>query len=263
MNDGILLEERRGKVLLLTLNRPQRRNALHPDLIAEIKGALDRAAMDDGTRVIILTGAGSAFCAGLDLHHLAGLDEEGSIEYMRSAFTLFRTIYELKQPTLAAVNGPAMAGGFDLAAFCDFRFCSAGARFAQTEILLGLTQIMSPVHHLVGLSRAKELAMSGKAITADEAFRIGLADRVFSSADLLNESLQYAAALAGRPPEALFETKRLSRAMVGEDPMSAVDHMLETITSRLRSNEHRSELRGYLNELGRRRDSGGSDERTG
>jgi enoyl-CoA hydratase/carnithine racemase len=254
----MLIAERRAGVLLLTLDRPEKRNSLHPELIGKLKAALSEADADDGVRVVVVTGAGSAFSAGLDLQHLSALDEAGRVAYMHSAFALFRMVYELRRPVLAAVNGPAMAGGFDLAAFCDLRFCATDARFAQTEILLGLTQIMYPLYKVIGLSRAKALALTGEAITADEAFRIGLVDRVYPPDELLPASLRFAESLAGRPPEALFDTKRLSREVVEMDTGSAMDRMFDTITTRLRSEEHRNALEAYVQRLRRPRPGEGS-----
>lgn len=249
----MLIIERRVGVLLLTLDRPEKRNSLHPELIGKLRVALGEAQGADDVRVVVLTGAGAAFSAGLDLHHLASLTEDDRVAYMRSAFDLFRELHEFSKPAVAAVNGPAIAGGFDLAAFCDLRFCAAGARFAQAEILLGLTQIMSPVYHIIGLSRAKELAMTGSSIGADEAFRIGLADRVYPDQDLLPEALRFAAILAERPPAALCETKRLAREMVGMDTASTLDLMFDAIAERLRSEEHRVALEKQLKRLGGRR----------
>jgi enoyl-CoA hydratase/carnithine racemase len=249
----MLIADRRGDVLLLTLNRPEKRNSLHPELIDKLRTTLDEADRAADIRVVVVTGAGTAFSAGLDLHHLGELAPEDRVEYMRSAFDLFRRLHDLRQPVIAAVNGPAMAGGFDLAAFCDLRFCASEARFAQTEILLGLTQIMSPVYRIIGLSRAKELAMTGQSITADEAFRIGLADRVYPAEELLPETLRFAATLAQRPPEALFETKRLAREMVGLGTAATLDLMFATIVRRLRSGEHRAALEQTLHRLRRPR----------
>jgi enoyl-CoA hydratase/carnithine racemase len=249
----MLATVRHPGVLLLTLDRPEKRNSLHPDLITQLRAALADAHEDDGVRVVVLTGAGPAFCAGLDLAHLAGLDDAGRVEYMRAAFELFRLVYELRQPVIAAVNGPAMAGGFDLAAFCDLRFCADDARFAQTEILLGLTQIMYPVYRIVGLSRARMLALTGEAITAEEAYRIGLVERVFAPAELLPATLRFAASLAARPPQALFDTKRLGREVVQLDTAAAFDRMFDTIVARLRSDEHRTALETYLTRLRERR----------
>jgi enoyl-CoA hydratase len=236
-------------IRILTLDRPEKSNSLHPELISSLIEALDRANQDPAVRVVIITGAGKSFCGGMDLIHLTGLDVDGTVEYMGSALALFRRVYELRQPVIAAVNGPAMAGGFDLAAFCDIRICSDSARFAQTEILLGLTQIMYPLYKVIGLGRAKELALTGKAIPADEAFRIGLVTGVYSEADLLPAVLKLAAELASRPPEALFATKQLSRELIDMDTESAITRMSDAGIARLRSDEFRAAVNAYAASL--------------
>jgi enoyl-CoA hydratase/carnithine racemase len=248
----MLTTERQDAVLLITLDRPAKRNALHPDLISSLAGELEATEEDQGVRVVVLTGAGPSFCAGLDLEHLAGLEVEGRVRYMASAFALFRQLYELRQPVIAAVNGPAMAGGFDLAAFSDIRVCTERARFAQTEIRLGLTQIMYPIHHVIGLGRAKEITMTGRVVPAEEAFRIGLVSAIHAEAGLLPEALELARTLAEMPAGALFDTKRLSRELVDLDTDAAMTRMFDVICARLRSAEHQAALERYAAQLGDR-----------
>lgn len=245
--------EERDAIRIITLDRAERSNALHPELIEALSAALADTEVDAGVRVVVLTGAGKSFCGGLDLGELGGLDAEGRVAYMRTAFSLFRQVYELRQPVIAAVNGAAMAGGFDLAAFCDIRLCSRSATFGQPEILLGLTQIMYPVYKVVGLGHARELALTGRKITADEAYRIGLVSGVYPREELLSEALRWAGELASRPPDALFETKRLSRELIELDTASAMTRMFDVISSRLRSDEHRAALGSYVASLERRR----------
>src|SRR5690349_12806784 len=139
----MLIIEQHDTILLMTLNRPEKRNALHPDLIGELLDKLNSAATDGSVNVVVITGAGPSFCAGLDLTFLLSQEYEGKITYLESVFAMFQQIYTQPQPVIAAINGPAMAGGFDLAVMCDFRLCSPSATFAQTEILLGLTQMRS------------------------------------------------------------------------------------------------------------------------
>lgn len=250
----MLIVEHHGGVLLLTLDRPKKRNSLHPELIARLESALQEAEASSDIAVLVLTGQGPAFCAGLDLHHLAELDAAARVAYMRRAFDLFEQVYHLRQPVIAAVNGPAIAGGFDLAAFSDLRFCSADATFAQTEILLGLTQIVYPIYKSIGVAKAKELALSGMTIAADEALRIGLVNRVYPAEELQAETLRFAEMLAQRPAQALFETKRLTREMIEVDTAGAMRRMFDTIATRLDSAEHARALENYLAGLRRRRE---------
>ncbi len=249
----MLKTEGQGPIRILTLDRPDKSNSLHPDLIDSLREALDETDGDDDVRVVLITGAGTSFCAGLDLDRLVSSSADANVEYLRTAFALFRQVYELRQPVVAAVNGPAIAGGFDLAAFCDIRLCSATAKFAQAEILLGLTQILYPLYKVIGLGRAKELALTGDAIGADEAHTIGLVSGVYPLDELLPAALELAGKLASRPPEALFETKRLSRELSEVDPDSATALMFEAISARARSDEHRAAVEAYVERLRERR----------
>jgi enoyl-CoA hydratase/carnithine racemase len=248
----MLTVEDRDRIRLITLDRPDKSNALHPDLIARLKSAVEELDADTDVRVTVLTGAGRRFCAGLDLKHLAALDAEARVEYMGSLFSVFRRIQALRQPVIAAVNGAAIAGGFDLAAVCDIRLCSRSATFAQAEILLGLTQIAFPLYKMIGLSRAMELALTGEPISAEDAHRIGLVSSVHEDADLLGHALDLAGRLAQRPPQALFETKRLTREVIDLGMEAAFDRIFETIATRLRSAEHQEALSAYMDHLGRR-----------
>src|SRR5438552_12791583 len=238
----MLRTERRDAVLLCTLDRAEKRNALHPDLIQALASTLEQAGSDASLGVVVLTGAGNTFCSGLDLTHLASLGAEQKVAYLRSFFALFQQIYELPQPVIAAINGPAIAGGFDIAAACDLRLCSPAATFAQTELLLGLTQILYPIYKVIGLGRAKELALTAEAITAEEAYRIGLVNRVYPAEQLLEQAMKLASSLAAKPRQALLETKRLSREVIGMGTEGAMSRMFEVISERLRSDEHRREI---------------------
>jgi len=242
----MLKSEQRDAVLLLTLDRPDKRNALHPDLIRSLSEALTQAGTDTSLGAVVLTGVGSTFCAGLDLTHLTSLGVEEKVDYLRSFFALFMQLYELPQPVIAAINGPAIAGGFDIAAACDLRLCSPAATFAQTEVLLGITQILYPVYKVIGLGRAKELALTGEPITADDAHRIGLVNRVHPAESLVEQAMKLAERLAARPRQALFATKRLSREVIELSSEAAFTRMFQAISERLRSDEHRREIQRYL-----------------
>lgn len=238
--------------MLLTLNRPEKRNSLHPDLIRDLVHKLSRTKRDKSVNAVVITGAGPSFCAGLDLNHLLGLEADGKIGYLQSAFMLFEQLYALPQPVIAAINGAAVAGGFDLAALCDLRLCAPTATFAQTEVLLGITPIIHPLYEIVGLGRAKELAFTGEAISADQAYRIGFVNQICPAGELLDRAMAMAETLASRPREALLETKRLSRELIDLDTKSALRHTLGIISERLRSEEHEQEIHKYVARLGHR-----------
>lgn len=234
----MLIIEQRGAVLLLTLDRPEKRNALHPDLIARLTHTLEQAAQNPNVNVVIITGAGKSFCAGLDLGFVLEASFEDKVAYLESVFFMFQQIYTQPQPVIAAINGPAIAGGFDLSVMCDFRLCSPAATFAQTEILLGLTQMIFPLYKIIGLGRAKELAMTGEVIHSNEAHRIGLVNHVCEAEQLLSSTMSLAETLASRPRAALFETKRLTRELIDVDTQTAFRRMGKAIRDRLQSEEH-------------------------
>jgi enoyl-CoA hydratase/carnithine racemase len=237
-----VLSERRGAILLLTLNRPDTSNALHPDLVRQLGDALVAAATDESVNVVIITGAGRSFSAGLDLGLLVGWMAEEKLEYLGTVTRVFRAIWELPQPVIAAVNGPCIAGGFDLAAFCDLRLAAEEALFGQAEINIGLTQIIHPLYKTIGLARAKELAMTGRNISAAEAYRIGLVNHVYPQAELLPQALELAAEIAAKPRAALFETKRLTRELIDLDTKSALEEIGRAFRRCLESDEHRQRV---------------------
>lgn len=248
----MLISERQNAILLLTLNRPEKRNALHPDLIGELLKTLADAANDPTINVVVITGAAPSFCAGLDLGYLLSQDYEGKIMYLETVFSMFQQIYTQPQPVIAAINGPAIAGGFDLAVMCDFRVCVPEATFAQTEILLGLTQMIYPLYKIIGLSRAKELAMTGETINAEEAYRIGLINHIYPTKEFPKQALTLAQTLSSRPRQALFETKRLSRELIDLDTPSAFRRMGKAIRDRLRSEEHQQMAEDFVRRLKQR-----------
>lgn len=240
--EPLVLSRREGAVLKLTLNRPGKSNSLHPDLVKQLSAALKSAEADNALSVVVITGAGSSFCAGLDLELLVSWTTEQKLAYLETVTGVFRRVWSLPQPVIAAVNGPAIAGGFDLAAFCDIRLAANEAIFGQAEINIGLTQIIHPLYKSIGLGRAKELAMTGQNISADEAFRIGLVNHVYPRGELMPRAMELAAVLASKPQGALFATKRLTRELIDLDTNNALDEIGKTFRSCLASDEHRGRV---------------------
>jgi enoyl-CoA hydratase len=207
-------------------------------MVAQLTEAIEKAEGDHGVAALVITGAGRSFCAGLDLELLLKWNVEEKLKYLDRVTTLFRLIWAMPQPVIAAVNGPAIAGGFDLAAFCDIRLASTRAIFGQAEINIGLTQIIHPLYKSIGLGRAKELAMTGQNISADEAYRIGLVNHVYEPDELMERALEMAEVLASKPRSALFETKRLTRELIDMGTREALAEINSTFRRCLESAEH-------------------------
>ncbi|WP_372656476.1 enoyl-CoA hydratase [Hydrogenophaga sp.] len=192
----------------LTLNRPQALNALSGALRQALVDALGTLAQDDSVRVLVLTGAGKAFCAGLDLQELSsqGLPELSGANDPVQALKGFR------KPVVAAINGAAVTGGFELALACDVLLASSTARFADTHARIGVIPgwgLSQKLSRLIGLSRAKEMAFSGNFIDAETAERWGLVNRVLAPDALLPAALALAADIASAEPGMLQAYKRL------------------------------------------------------
>jgi enoyl-CoA hydratase/carnithine racemase len=240
--NSLLISERQGKVLVLTLNHAGKGNSLHPQLVRELSEGLCAAADDNSLNAVILTGSGKTFCAGLDLTALMNLEEEEKLAYLQSVTRVFEQVWMLPQPVIAAVNGAAIAGGFDLAAFCDLRLAAPEAIFGQAEINVGLTQIIHPLYKSIGLGRAKELAMTGNNISAEEAYRIGLVNHLYERHELLSKARELAEVLAAKPRFALFETKRLTRELIDLDTRTALAEIHRSLQQCFASAEHQSRV---------------------
>ena len=240
--EPLVVSSRKEAVLTLTLNRPAKSNSLDPDLVKQLSTELAAAEANTELGAVVITGAGSSFCAGLDLELLVSWSTEQKLMHLDAVTKIFRQVWTLPQPVIAAVNGPAIAGGFDLAAFCDIRLAAKEAIFGQAEINIGLTQIIHPLYKSIGLARAKELALTGQNISADEAFRIGLVNHVYQRDELMPRALELAGVLAAKPRAALFATKRLTRELIDLDTSTALDQIGKTFRECVVSEQHQRRL---------------------
>jgi len=198
---------------VITLNRPDKRNALSYELIEELFAALDKVAKSSAL-VLLLTGAGKAFCSGMDLENLQSLigrSPEQSLQDTQIMARLFRTLYEFPKPTIAAVNGAAIAGGAGLATLCDFTLAVPDAKFGYTEVRIGFVPAIVSTFLLrqVGEKIARGLLLTGRLFDADEAQRIGLVNEIVSPENLLSRAGELAAQLMENSPASLRYTKRL------------------------------------------------------
>ncbi len=211
-------------VATLTLSRPERRNALSIKLRDEITEQLDSWATDAGVRAVVLTGAGSTFCAGFDLDEFAQAELAPRIKDSSHRYHL--AVWHFPKPLVAAINGPAVAGGMDLCVLCDFRIASATARFGHPEIKFGAPPLFTPLQWIVGVGVARELCLTGRRIDADEAFRIGLVNSISEPARVLNDALAMARTIIEAPQPALECTKRylISSPSATFEEAFAVEH---------------------------------------
>jgi enoyl-CoA hydratase/carnithine racemase len=241
-NETLLVERAGDGVLLLTLNRPERLNALTFGMFDDLRRFCDDVARDDSTRVVVVTGAGRGFCAGLDLEDATGLPSMTTAEMHRgqeswaAAVTGFR---RLAQPVIAAVNGPAAGAGFSLALAADIRYCDPSAKFNAAFIKIGLTggdcgsSWMLP--RIVGLGHAYEILLTGRFVDADEAARIGLVNRVLPAEELLDAAVALAAVIAANSSLGVRLTKQVVQANVDAPSLEAaleLENRNQVLTSR-------------------------------
>lgn len=197
----------------ITLNRVERRNAMTQEMQTELISAMEDAGAGD-CRALILTGAGEAFCSGLDLSELRTMRDKTAGEHRTDAervARLFVTLYELAIPTIAAVHGPAIAGGTGLATICDFTLATPAAKFGFTEVRIGFVPaLVSAFLSLqVGDKRCRDLLLSGRIFGAEEALHMGLVNEVVAHGELMARAETLAASLMANSPASLSATKRL------------------------------------------------------
>jgi len=209
----IIYEVKNG-VAFVTLNRPDKRNALNDRIISELREAMVAAEADDQIRVIILRGAGKDFCAGADLAQLEKSAQASVLDNLEGASRmadLFLTMRRLKKPVIAAVHGRALAGGAGLASACDMVIAARGAQFCYTEVKIGFVPaiVMSIARRNLGEKRAFEILATGKTFSAEEAATIGFINRVCDDAGFEDEVEKYAAEISQLSASALMLTKYL------------------------------------------------------
>jgi methylglutaconyl-CoA hydratase len=211
-----ILVTEEDRVRRITLNRPERRNAMTPEMQEDLIAAMNEASASDCCAVIF-AGAGEAFCAGLDLSALQRMNDKSAAEHTADAervVQLFRTLYELPKPTIAAVHGAAVAGGTGLATMCDFTFAVPEAKFGYTEVRIGFVPAVVSAFLVlqIGEKAARELLLTARLFTSEEAERLGLVNEVVPSERLASRIEELLAVLKANSPEALAATKRLLAA---------------------------------------------------
>lgn len=216
MSYETILVAEENSVRTITLNRPERRNAMTPQMQEELLAAMQEAAAGS-CRVVVLAGVGEAFCAGLDLSSLQGMNDKSGAEHTADAqriARLFRTLHELPKPTIAAVHGAAIAGGTGLATICDFTLAVPAAKFGYTEVKIGFVPALVSAYLMlqIGDKRARDLLLTGRLFSAEEAYRLGLVNEIVQRDQLAGRTLELAETLKANSPQSMTTTKGLLAA---------------------------------------------------
>lgn len=245
-----LVEDRIGSVMLLTLHRPERLNALDAALLGALEAAIGRAVGDEAVRAVVITGAGGrAFCAGADVHELDGIDGESARDLMRRGQAAFDSIEAAPLPVIAAVNGVALGGGCELAMACDLRFAGRRGRFGQPEIRLanvpgwGGTQRLP---QLIGRGRAVQMILGGDPIDAETATAWGLASEVVDDDKLQARAVAEADRLGARSPLAVALAKEAVAVGFRDGPEAGLRFEAESVARCCESQEQRLAVRQFF-----------------
>jgi enoyl-CoA hydratase len=198
--------ERRGAVALVTLQRPEKRNALSIELRLELAEAFKALSRDNGVGCVVLTGTGRAFCSGMDTSQFGG-DREHRERLVETSTIAFQAVGECQRPVVAAINGPALAGGFALALLCDLRVASARAVFGYPELPRGIPPSYAAARAVLPATVAQELCLTGRIVRAPEAQRMGIVREVVSD-HVVARAVELAERVATLPRQAILETKR-------------------------------------------------------
>jgi enoyl-CoA hydratase/carnithine racemase len=203
---GLLEIESADDVAVVTLQRPDKRNALSIDLRVELTDAFTHLSEDDAVGCVVLTGAGSAFCSGMDTSQFGG-DMENRRRLVETSTSAFEAVGECKRPVVAAVNGPALAGGFALSLLCDLRIAHSSALFGYPELPRGIPPSYASARAVLPATVAQELCLTGRVLEADEALKLGVVREVVEG-DVVERACELAATVAALPRQAVLETKR-------------------------------------------------------
>ncbi len=236
---------------LIMLNRPEKRNALHPEMVQMIKDKLGAVANDNKIKILIISGEGSSFCAGADLAYLNELKDYSTIENEKdseSLAELYLKVYNFPKPIIAAVNGPAIAGGCGLASVCDFIIADINnAKFGYSEVKIGFIPAIVSIFLIkkIGEGKAKQLLLSGEIINAQKAYEIGFAD--YLTDNLMEESFMLAEKLAKNSLTSLKMTKDMIASISNLTVEEAVNYCVNLNTISRSTGDFKEGLNNFLN----------------
>ena len=245
-----LLLSKSDRIAVIKFNRPEKRNAVNYELIDELGIALDEIR-NSSAQALIITGAGKAFCAGMDLDNLKqllGRTDEQNVEDSRKMAGLFRSIYDFPLPTIAAVNGAAIAGGTGIATICDFTLSIPEAKYGYTEVKIGFVPaiVSTFLTRQVGEKIARDLLLTGRLFDATEAHRIGLVNELVAPEVLMERAIELAKSLLENSPASLRATKELLSQAVNEELDRLIDRAIDQNARIRQGHDFREGITAFL-----------------
>ncbi|MDB5796171.1 MAG: Enoyl-CoA hydratase [Paucimonas sp.] len=234
-----------GAIATLTLNRPDARNACNAQMCRDLITATDQIGRDDSVHLVLVRGAGTAFCAGMDIREKQGLSASDMLARRTLGFTAYASIESLPQPAMAVVHGPAYGGGLEIAAACDFVLVSSEAKFCYPEVAWGVVGATQRLPRLAGTRMAKELLFTSRVFDAAEAKEIGLANHVYPPAQLDAAVMEMAQKIAAAKPRTVQLTKQCIDRGVETTREGAMAIELLAIEQSLRQTDWKQALAGF------------------
>jgi methylglutaconyl-CoA hydratase len=247
----LVISRGEGRCVTLTLNQPEKRNPISTAMRAALVGALETVRKDSSIRSVILTGAGTTFCSGMDLDSLSAAcsaSYEDNLADSKSIRDFFEYFLSYPKPVIAAVNGPALAGGAGLALVCDSTILAARASFTFSEVKLGFVPAIVSIYLQlsIGLKRTRELLLSARTVAAEEAERLGLANAVVGNDTLMEECARRASLFEQNGPEALAATKRLLASQIKHNYMTDMGLSVELNAKARHTSECKEGVSAFL-----------------
>lgn len=249
MESSKILVSIENHIAILTINNPDQLNSLNTQILKELESSVDLIKANSEIRVLIITGEGKSFVAGADISEMIDFNHKLAIEFSKLGSRIFRKIETLSIPVIAAINGFALGGGCELALACDIRVASEKAKFGQPEVSLGITPGFSGTQRLprvIGIGKAKEMIYTGMIINADDAYKIGLANYVVQSEELMNKCLEIAHTIANKAPIAVQFAKEAINIGIESDIDSGIETEVELFASCFKTEDQKNGMRSFL-----------------